>query len=122
MAGRKSRCRPFPKGAVQSSQVEFLLNGERVSASGLPVQTTLLDFIRARGLTAAKEGCAEGECGACTVLVVGEGAYRPVNSCLLFAPMLAGQEVYTVESFARDGRLAAAQEAMAAMGGSQCGY
>jgi xanthine dehydrogenase small subunit len=106
--------------------MNFLLNGRSVPVSGLPVQTTLLDFLRDRGLTGAKEGCAEGECGACTVLMVkddGRGtAYRPVNSCLLFVPMLAGQEIYTVEGLARDAELSDAQKAMAAGGGSQCGY
>src|SRR3954447_12033736 len=104
----------------------FLLNGRTVPVSGLPVQTTLLDFLRDIGLTGAKEGCAEGECGACTVVIVaddGRGvAYRPVNSCLLFLPMLAGQEIFTVEALARNGQLAEAQKAMAAGGGSQCGY
>ena len=88
---------------------------------------TLLDFIRARGLTGAKEGCAEGECGACAVAVVeadgnGRSAYRVVNSCLMFLPMAAGREIYTVESLAVDGRLTDAQLAMAPAGGSQCGY
>jgi xanthine dehydrogenase small subunit len=106
--------------------MNFVLNGRSVPVSGLPVQTTLLDFLRDNGLTGAKEGCAEGECGACTVLLVGDDgcgtAYRPVNSCLLFLPMLAGQEIYTVEALARNGELAEAQKAMAAGGGSQCGY
>ncbi len=89
-------------------------------------ETTLLDYLRAEGLTGAKEGCAEGECGACTVVLVGphdEGsAYRAVNSCLMFLPMAAGHEIYTVEALARDGSLCEAQVAMAAGGGSQCGY
>ena len=95
-------------------------------AEGYSPETTLLDFLRARGLTGCKEGCAEGECGACTVLMVrprGAGsAYVPVNSCLMFLPMAAGQEVVTVEGLAVKGRLNPAQEAMAAAGGSQCGY
>src|ERR1041384_5721881 len=90
-----------PRFRYNSGQVDLRLNGRKVSISALPVQTTLLDFLRAQGLTGAKEGCAEGECGACTVLAVHDGAcgaeYRPVNSCLLFVPMLAGQEIYTVE-------------------------
>ena len=105
---------------------EFLLNGRAASIEGISTQTTLLDFLRARGLTGAKEGCAEGECGACTVVMVGDAGgssvYRTVNSCLMLAPMAAGQEIYTVESLAQDGRLCEAQAAMAAAGGSQCGY
>jgi xanthine dehydrogenase small subunit len=105
--------------------VEFKLNGRWVSIDGAPVQTTLLDFLRGQGLTGAKEGCAEGECGACTVVLVAEhaggSAYRAVNSCLMFLPMASGQEIYTVESLAANGELAEAQKAMAA-GGSQCGY
>jgi xanthine dehydrogenase small subunit len=104
----------------------FCLNGRRVSVRDTGVQTTLLDYIRAQGLTGAKEGCAEGECGACTVVLVadreGGSEYRAVNSCLMLAPMAAGHEIYTVEALAADGRLAEVQQAMAAGGGSQCGY
>ena len=106
--------------------IEFSLNGRHVRAEGLPSQTTLLDFVRAQGLTAAKEGCAEGECGACTILTVrphrSGSAYVPVNSCLIFLPMAAGQEFYTVEALARDGKLADVQQEIANRGGSQCGY
>ena len=112
--------------AEGSKPPEFLLNGRAAFIHGISTQTTLLDFLRARGLTGAKEGCAEGECGACTVLMVGDAdgrsEYRTVNSCLMLAPMAAGQEIYTVESLARDGNLCDAQAAMAAAGGSQCGY
>jgi len=105
---------------------EFFLNGRATSLDGRHVQYTLLDYIRDQGLTGAKEGCAEGECGACTVLMLadapGGSAYRAVNSCLLFAPMVAGREIYTVEALARNGELAECQKAMAAAGGSQCGY
>src|SRR6204780_4046681 len=104
----------------------FLLNNRRVSLHTAGVQTTLLDHIRAQGLTGAKEGCAEGECGACTVVLVsaraGGSEYRAVNSCLMLAPMAAGHEIYTVEALAADGKLAEVQQAMAAGGGSQCGY
>src|SRR5580704_1280216 len=104
----------------------FLLNSRPVSVQDAGVQTTLLDYIRAQGFTGAKEGCAEGECGACTVVLVGDRAgrseYRAVNSCLMLAPMAAGQEIYTVEALAADGKLAEVQQAMAAAGGSQCGY
>ena len=106
--------------------VEFVLNGRRVNAASVWPQMTLLDFLRAAGLTGAKEGCAEGECGACSVAVVaadnGRSAYRVVNSCLMFLPMAAGHEINTVESLAVNGELAEAQQVMAAAGGSQCGY
>jgi xanthine dehydrogenase small subunit len=105
---------------------DFLLNNVPVSLHDAGVQSTLLDYIRAQGLTGAKEGCAEGECGACTVVLVadraGRSEYRAVNSCLMLAPMAAGHEIYTVEALAADGKLAEVQQAMATGGGSQCGY
>jgi xanthine dehydrogenase small subunit len=115
------------------ARVEFLLNGGLVSVDDPAAHVTLLDFIRARGLTGAKEGCAEGECGACAVAVVepfdgapGEpasrSAYRVINSCLMFLPMAAGREIYTVESLAATGELREVQRAIASGGGSQCGY
>jgi xanthine dehydrogenase small subunit len=106
--------------------IELTLNGKPVRVEDPAPQMTLVDFIRSRGLTGAKEGCAEGECGACAVLLVEpdgqKSAYRVVNSCLMFLPMAAGREVYTVEALANGGELADAQRAMAASGGSQCGY
>jgi xanthine dehydrogenase small subunit len=109
-----------------STSLSFQLNGERAEVRGETAQTTLLDYLRSRGLTGAKEGCAEGECGSCTVVMVRpcrEGsAYKPVNSCLMFLPMAAGHEIYTVEALARGGRLHPVQRAMAKAGGSQCGY
>ena len=106
--------------------MQFLLNGRQVDATGFPSSTTLLEYIRSQGLTGSKEGCAEGECGACTVLVVrpcGNGSrFVPVNSCLMLLPMADGQEIYTVEALARDGKLCEAQEAMVMQAGSQCGY
>jgi xanthine dehydrogenase small subunit len=116
----------------RSGQVEFLVNGERVQAD-LSLHTTLLDFLRSRGLTGAKEGCAEGECGACAVVLVksngaasgadrGHSTFSPINSCLMLLPMAAGQEVYTVEALAGRKELAAVQQAMVEHGGSQCGY
>ena len=109
-----------------STSFSFQLNGETADVHNASPQTTLLDYLRSRGLTGAKEGCAEGECGSCTVVMVrpcGQGsAYKPVNSCLMFLPMAAGQEIYTVESLARGGQLHPVQRAMAQAGGSQCGY
>ena len=108
---------------VPCRDFEFRLNGQVVCFEGEPPQTTLLDFIRSKKLTAAKEGCAEGECGACSVLFVcpaGSGStYRAVNSCLVPLPAAAHTEVLTVEAF--EGKQDA-QLAMAELGGSQCGY
>jgi xanthine dehydrogenase small subunit len=115
-----------------SSSLEFVLNGSPIAIDQPSMPMTLLEFLRARGLTAAKEGCAEGECGACAIAMVTShrdgSAYRVVNSCLMPVPIVAGREIYTVESLAHgavagDGSgLADAQAAMAAAGGSQCGY
>jgi xanthine dehydrogenase small subunit len=105
---------------------EFILNGRQVSVED-ECQGTLLDFLRGRGLTGAKEGCAEGECGACAVALVAEhgagaSTYRAVNSCLMPLALAAHHEIYTVESLAEGGRLAPVQQVMAEAGGSQCGY
>jgi len=111
---------------ANTGQHSILINGGSVSAGGVPVHTTLLDFLREHGLTGAKEGCAEGECGACTVLMVAEqesgSAYKAVNSCLMFLPSAIDREFYTVEALAQKGELCEVQKAMAAAGGSQCGY
>jgi len=107
-------------------RIDFLLNGRAVRVESPSTGVTLLDFVRGRGLTGAKEGCAEGECGACAVILVapdGAGsAYRVANSCLLSLPQAAGHEIYTVEGLADGRELSDAQRAMAAGGGSQCGY
>jgi xanthine dehydrogenase small subunit len=112
--------------SAHAGPIEFELNGRTIRARSAWPQMTLLDFLRSEGLTGAKEGCAEGECGACAVALVapdnGGSAYRVVNSCLMFLPMAAGHEIYTVESLAVNGELADAQRVMAAGGGSQCGY
>jgi aerobic-type carbon monoxide dehydrogenase small subunit (CoxS/CutS family) len=109
-----------------SARLAFRLNDRSVDIDPAATSTTLLEFIRGRGLTGAKEGCAEGECGACTVALVAPtsqgSTYLAVNSCLVLLPTMAGHEVYTVEAIAENGRLSSAQEAMAAAGGSQCGY
>ena len=82
---------------------KVFLNGRSVSI-GHNVHATLLDFLRDPGLTGAKEGCAEGECGACTLVMLedyaGGCAYRAVNRCLMLAPMAADREIYTVEALA----------------------
>src|SRR6185369_13542040 len=79
----------------------LLVNGRHLSVEATHPQTTLLDGLRACGLTSVKEGCAEGECGTCMVAVVVDGPhgteYRAVNSCLMFLPMAAQHEIYTAE-------------------------
>ncbi|WP_243058167.1 xanthine dehydrogenase small subunit [Nocardioides sp. SR21] len=94
---------------------------------GAPPHTTALDWLRGQGFTGAKEGCAEGECGACTVLLARPGADTPtewtaLNSCLLPAAALDGQEVVTAEGLGTPEALHPVQHEMAVRGGSQCGY
>jgi xanthine dehydrogenase small subunit len=109
-----------------SQEVEFVVNGAATKVAWEHPRATLLDALRELGLTGAKEGCAEGECGACTVALVAHTdagtAYVPVNSCLMLVPMAAGREIVTVEGLAENGSPAQVQKAMAAHGGSQCGY
>ena len=106
---------------------EFRLNGSHVRVVDVDPNTTLLAFLRARGLTGSKESCAEGECGACAVVVVtavarGRSAYQAINSCLVLLPEVAGGEVWTVEGVRRGGAVHPVQQAMVEHGGSQCGY
>jgi xanthine dehydrogenase small subunit len=92
----------------------------------VPAHTNALDFVRGLGLTGAKEGCAEGECGACAVLVSrpdGAGSrWTPVNACLVPALTLDGQEVVTAEGLGSPDDLHPVQAELAVRGGSQCGY
>ncbi|MEV0117427.1 FAD binding domain-containing protein [Streptomyces sp. NPDC050844] len=109
------------------------VNGTEAPISPAAPHTTALDFLRERGLTGTKEGCAEGECGACSILVARPGVNKPtdwvaVNACLVPAAALDGQEIITSEGLATAGEpgtppvLHPVQEEMAARGGSQCGY
>ena len=110
--------------------VRFLLNGETVELTGVPPTRTLLDWLREeRGLTGTKEGCNEGDCGACTVMVgdlqddgeADQGAvrWRTVNACLQFLPTLDGRALRTVEDLPADHP---APCAMVEHHGSQCGF
>jgi xanthine dehydrogenase small subunit len=106
---------------------EVTINGQRTALSGIPTHTTLLDFLRAEGLTGCKEGCAEGECGACSVLVTRPGINSPsewvaINACLVPAAAYDGQEVITAEGLGACDALHPVQQEMAVRGGSQCGY
>lgn len=85
----------------------------------VPSNMTLLGMLReSLSLTGTKNGCAAGECGACTVLMNGE----PVNSCLVLAVECDGAEITTVEGLSRDGQLDPVQQAIIESGGVQCGY
>ncbi len=98
--------------------LKFRLNGRPVELD-VPPGRRLLDLLREDlGLTGTKEGCGEGECGACTVLVDG----KPRLSCLTLAIQIEGKEVLTVEGLARTGRLHALQEAFIETAGVQCGF
>src|SRR3954467_12172712 len=125
--------------ATHSESFEFSLNGEPVFVDGLPATMTLLDWLRATGRTGSKCGCAEGDCGACSVALVdrdsaGKPTYRAINSCIALLPMFAGREVVTVEGLASGGsgndgstgltagKLHPVQSAMVEHFGSQCGY
>ncbi|MEO9778648.1 MAG: xanthine dehydrogenase small subunit [Sedimentitalea sp.] len=104
--------------------ISFLLNGETVALSGVSPTTTLLDWLREdRLLTGTKEGCNEGDCGACTVMVTDGSGAKALNACILFLPQLQGKSVRTVEGVSGpDGALHPVQEAMVAHHGSQCGF
>ncbi|EON24670.1 molybdopterin dehydrogenase, FAD-binding [Nocardioides sp. CF8] len=108
------------------SDPHVTVNGQPRPLTGVPGHTNALDFLRGLGLTGAKEGCAEGECGACAVLVcrpAGEGSrWTPVNACLVPAAALDGQEVVTAEGLGSPERMHPVQAEMARAGGSQCGY
>jgi xanthine dehydrogenase iron-sulfur cluster and FAD-binding subunit A len=78
------------------------VNGEALDVASVPLHESVLDFLRHRGLTGTKCGCNEGDCGACSVLMVEpDGTLRSVNSCLAFVHAFAGREIRTVEGMAR---------------------
>ncbi|MCX6892413.1 MAG: xanthine dehydrogenase molybdopterin binding subunit [Verrucomicrobia bacterium] len=107
--------------------IEFILNGRPVRVGEVSPNTTLLAYLRGAGLTGAKEGCAEGDCGACSVAVMdrdaqGRACYRTINSCLVPLCLVAGREIITVEGVAGRGPLHPVQETLVHCHGSQCGY
>ena len=109
------------------STIRFLLNDTPVERRDVRPGTTLLDFLRLeRSLTGTKEGCNEGDCGACTVLVGrlvnGSLTYQSLNACIRFVGSLDGCHVVTIEHLARGGALHPVQQAMVEHHGSQCGF
>ena len=107
--------------------IRFLLDGEVRELSGIDPTLTVLNLLRYHvRRTGTKEGCAEGDCGACTVALAeleeGKVRFRAVNACIMFAPMLDGRALFTVESLGREGALHPVQQAMVDCHGSQCGF
>jgi carbon-monoxide dehydrogenase small subunit len=99
-------------------QIQFTLNGTRVSRE-VPNHRLLLDLLRDEiGATGTKEGCGTGDCGACTVLLDG----RPVNSCLVLSGGLDGADVVSIEGLNIGPELHPVQKAFLQDGGAQCGY
>ncbi|MBT3916319.1 MAG: 2Fe-2S iron-sulfur cluster binding domain-containing protein, partial [Rhodospirillaceae bacterium] len=108
--------------------LQFTLNGEMREVSGVSPTMTVLDYLRENAsLTGTKEGCAEGDCGACTIVLAetvdGKPDYKAVNACLLMVPQLDGKHVFTVEGLsASDDLLDPVQDAMVKTDGTQCGF
>ncbi len=116
----------------------FELNGQSVSVDDVDPHCTLLEWLRSCGRTGSKEGCAEGECGACAVAFLsrdehGRARYEAVNSCLVALPEVHGRSIVSVEGVCAAGPCSGApgastsalhpvQEALVGTGGSQCGY
>lgn len=108
--------------------IAVTVNGQRRPLHGITAHTTALDWLRANGLTGSKEGCAEGECGACAMLLAtpddrgGGTVWAAVNACLVPAAALDGQEIVTAEGLGSPDALHPVQARLAEAGGSQCGY
>jgi aerobic carbon-monoxide dehydrogenase small subunit len=99
-------------------RISVTVNGEMYEKDVSPAKS-LLDFLRTDlNLTGTKEGCGEGECGACTVILGG----RLVDSCLILAVEADGEKIQTVEGISRNGQLHPLQKAFAEIGAAQCGF
>ncbi|HKJ16266.1 MAG TPA: xanthine dehydrogenase small subunit [Xanthomonadales bacterium] len=116
---------------MMRSQIDFILGDHLVSVSDIEPETTVLEWLRSNGRVGTKEGCAEGDCGACTVVVAEQQgdtlSYKAINSCIQPMVSLDGRQLITVEDLARkqsDGRLKLhpVQQAMVDHHGSQCGF
>jgi len=107
-----------------ADQIRFILNDQPVEVAGLSPMTTLLDWLRdRRGLRGTKEGCAEGDCGACTVVLERDGKAEAINSCIALLGQIDGQSVRTVEGLlGKDGAPHPVQAAMAEADATQCGF
>ena len=109
-------------------QVIFYLNREQQTRTESPAaDTTVLEYLRGCGMTGSKEGCASGDCGACTSVVAflaadGKPAFRAFNSCIALMPSIHGKWLITIEGLKQNNRLHPAQKAMIKTHGSQCGF
>ena len=114
------------------NDIQFMLNDRLIVIDfqehpGLKPTTTVLNYLRTLpGFKGVKEGCAEGDCGACTVVVAepdhGKLVYRTLDSCLVFLPQIHGKQLITVEHLSQGNQLHPVQQAMVDHNGSQCGY
>lgn len=103
---------------MKEKKITATVNGKKYTRT-VPVRMTLVEFLREElHLTGTKEGCDEGECGACTIIYDG----HPLNSCLLLAVEADGHEIITIEGMQTDDRLHPIQEAFVEVGAVQCGY
>jgi len=99
-------------------EIEFNVNGNEYKMDICPTMR-LVDLLREKlGLTGTKEGCGEGECGSCTVIMNG----KAVNSCLVLAPQIRGQKILTIEALEKNGQMDSLQESFIKNSAIQCGY
>ena len=99
-------------------EIEFNVNGKEYKMDICPTMR-LVDLLRENlGLTGTKEGCGEGECGSCTVIMNG----KAVNSCLVLAPQIRGQKILTIEALEKNGQMDSLQESFIKNSAIQCGY
>ena len=120
----------MPSPFARHTSIRFLLDGRLYEVNDIPPTTTVLNYLRERlHRTGTKEGCAEGDCGACTVVLAeldekGALRFRSVNACIQFLPTLDGKALFTVESLKKinHGRLHPVQQAMVESHASQCGF
>jgi len=103
---------------MKSITISLKINGQEIMTQVRP-NKRLVDFLREDlKLTSVKEGCGEGECGACTVIFNGE----PVTTCCMLAGQADGAEIITLEGLAKDGKLDAVQQSFMDVGAVQCGF